>query len=153
METEHKIEFTKAFPADIPLISKMIEKLYNGENIAYDETKVNSALLELIGDESYGACWILTSGTDRAGYMIIGSAFSVEFGGRTAFIDELYISENYRGKGLGRMALEFAENYAGEKGYTYLRLEVELSNTIAQKIYRANGFKEHERYIMTKKLK
>ncbi len=153
METEHKIEFTKAFPADIPLISKMIEKLYISENTAYDETKVNSALLELIEDESYGACWILTSGADRAGYMIIGSAFSVEFGGRTAFIDELYISENCRGKGLGRKALEFAENYAGEKGYTYLRLEVELSNTPAQKIYRANGFKEHERYIMTKKLK
>ena len=59
METEHKIEFTKAFPADIPLISKMIEKLYIGENTAYDETKVNSALFELIEDESINGSVII----------------------------------------------------------------------------------------------
>ena len=153
METEFKIKIVEATAADIPLISKMIEKLYKSENTVYRESDVNSALSALLGDNSNGGCWIFSSETGAAGYMIIGSAFSVEFGGKTAFIDELYITEEHRGKGLGRKALELAENYAKEKGYTFLRLEVELSNTTAQKIYRAGGFKEHERYIMTKKLK
>jgi len=152
LETELKIKIVEASTADIPLISKMIEQLYISENTVYRESEVNSALAALIGDTSNGGCWIFVSEGGIAGYMIIGSAFSVEFGGKTAFIDELYISEDYRGKGIGKTALKFAEKFAKEKGYKYLRLEVELSNTIAQKIYRANGFKEHERYIMTKKL-
>lgn len=152
METEPKIKIVEAAAADIPLISKMIEQLYLSENTVYREADVNSALAALIEDNSNGGCWKFVSESGTAGYMIIGSAFSVEFGGKTAFIDELYVSENYRGKGIGRTALKFAENFAKEKGYKYLRLEVELSNTTAQKIYRSGGFKEHERYIMTKKL-
>lgn len=152
METEYKIKIVEASAADIPLITQMIEQLYLSENTVYRESEVNSALAALIEDNSNGGCWKFDSESGIAGYMIIGSAFSVEFGGKTAFVDELYISEKYRGKGIGKTALKFAEDFAKEKGYKYLRLEVELSNTIAQKIYRANGFKEHERYIMTKKL-
>lgn len=153
METERKIEFIKASIAEIPLLSKMIEKLYISENTVYREADVNNALNELLSSDANGGAWLIHSEGKIAGYMIIGNAFSVEFGGKTAFIDELYIIDSYRGKGIGREALEFAEVYTGTKGYKYLRLEVELSNTNAQKIYRANGFKEHERYIMTKKLK
>ena len=153
METERKIEFIKASIAEIPLLSKMIEKLYISENTVYREADVNSALNELLSSDADGGAWLIHSQGVIAGYMIIGNAFSVEFGGKTAFIDELYVIDSNRGKGIGRKALEFAEVYAGAKGFKYLRLEVELSNTTAQKIYRANGFKEHERYIMTKKLK
>ena len=85
-----------------------------------------------------------------AGYLIITSAFSIEFKGETAFIDELFIDDNFRANGLGSSAVKFAEDYALNKGYKALRLEVELSNQKAHNIYKQNGFTEHERYIMTK---
>ncbi|MEO8514165.1 MAG: GNAT family N-acetyltransferase [Ignavibacteria bacterium] len=82
--------------------------------------------------------------------MIIGFAFSVEFKGETVFVDELYIEKEFRGRGIGKKALLFAEEYTKNRGFKALRLEVETANTRAQKIYRQHGFTEHERYIMTK---
>ncbi len=87
----------------------MIEKLYIGENTVYREADVNNALNELLSSDANGGAWLIHSEGKIAGYMIIGNAFSVEFGGKTAFIDELYIIDSYRGKGIGRKALEFAE--------------------------------------------
>jgi ribosomal protein S18 acetylase RimI-like enzyme len=147
------IQFISAAAADIPLLSEMIKKLYTNENTTFIEADVHDALSKLIANERYGNAFIIHCNEKAAGYLIIASVFSVEFKGEAAFLDELYIDEEFRGNGIGIKAVEFAEKYAIEKGYKALRLEVEHTNHSARELYNKMGFAAHERSIMTKWLK
>lgn len=124
LETSRKIEFKKAAVRDIPLLKELIQKLYLYENISYSENDVNDALLVLINNGMHGAAWLIYLNNCIAGYLILTSAFSIEFKGETAFIDEIFIDDDFRGKGLGKAGVKFAEEYSIEKGYKALRLEV-----------------------------
>jgi ribosomal protein S18 acetylase RimI-like enzyme len=82
--------------------------------------------------------------------MIVTFGYSIEFGGRDAFLDELFISPDARGRGLGTRALEVAAQACREAGILAVRLEVDRGNTGAQRLYRAHGFVDHDRYLMTR---
>ena len=84
------------------------------------------------------------------GYVVLTLGFSLEFHGRDAFVDEIYIRAQYRGRGIGGKALAFAEGACRSLGVRALHLEVERKNTAAQAVYRKVGFKDHDRYLMTK---
>ena len=76
--------------------------------------------------------------------------YSIEYGGRDAFIDEVYIRAAYRGQGIGRQAMMFAETQCRALGVRALHLEVARDNTNAHALYRKVGFVDHDRYLMTK---
>ena len=44
------------------------------------------------------------------GYLVLTLGYSLEYGGRDAFIDEVYIRSSYRGRGIGTAALTFRRN-------------------------------------------
>ena len=44
----------------------------------------------------------------------------------------------------------FLADVCRTEGIAALHLEVERANTIAQEVYRKQGFKDHDRYLLTK---
>lgn len=82
--------------------------------------------------------------------MVLAFSFSFEFGGRDAFIDELYVEPEYRRRGLGARALQFVEEACLTLGVSAVHLEVTRKNDAALKLYRNAGFRDHDRYLMTK---
>jgi ribosomal protein S18 acetylase RimI-like enzyme len=70
--------------------------------------------------------------------------------GRDAFIDEIYIRESHRGKGIGAKVIKFVEETCRSLEVQALHLEVERANTRAQAFYRKIGFQGHNRYLLTK---
>ena len=56
------------------------------------------------------------------------------------FLSKLYIRASQRGKGLGRNAVEFLEDLAGEKGLSRITLTVNKNNTDSIKAYEKLGF-------------
>ena len=61
------------------------------------------------------------------------------------------MSASHRGRGLGTRALAIAEEVCRESGVGALHLEVERANTEAQRLYRARGLVDHDRYLMTRR--
>jgi ribosomal protein S18 acetylase RimI-like enzyme len=84
---------------------------------------------------------------------VLTLGYSLEYHGRDAIIDELYIIEEYRGQGIGTRAIELAAKESRSLGIKALHLEVERKNTNAQHFYRKIGFEDHDRYLLTKWLK
>ena len=72
--------------------------------------------------------------------------------GRDAFLDELYVDEKYRGRGIGRRAMEFVEVQARGMGVNALHLEATHDNQPAIELYRRVGYFMHQRFLMTKRL-
>ncbi len=51
---------------------------------------------------------------------------------------------------MGKASLQVAEEVCRERGIEALHLEVERENTNAQALYRKAGYKNHDRYLLTK---
>ena len=56
------------------------------------------------------------------------------------YIDTLCVAPAFRGQGIGMALIEFAEQYAKEKGYERLSLIVEQHNVRAQTLYTRLGY-------------
>jgi ribosomal protein S18 acetylase RimI-like enzyme len=142
--------FKPAGASDFDALLPMIRALCEHDGTPFDEHAVGRALARLVGDESLGRVWLIESGGEAAGYVVLTFGFSLEFGGRDAFIDELFVKEEFRGRGLGNEAIRFAEDVCRERGIRALHLEVDRQNTRAQSVYRRAGFVDHQNYLMTK---
>jgi len=128
----------------------MMRRYYAEDGYPFVEAQARQAVIELIRDESLGGLWVAHAGGSIAGYLAVTLGFSLEYRGRDAFIDELFIAESRRGQGLGREALEVAESYCRRLGVQALHLEVERHREPALELYRRTGFKAHDRQLMTK---
>src|SRR5262249_43957652 len=140
---------------DAATLLRMMRTLVEQEpgKIAFDEASALAALKLLLAEPRFGRVWVLWDGETAAGYVVLTISFSFEYRGRDAFIDELYIEPAYRRRGLGRMAVEFAEQRARELSVNALHLEVDHGNDPAMELYRKIGYADHDRYLMTKWLR
>jgi diamine N-acetyltransferase len=142
--------FKTAEASDIPVLLQLIKEYYEYDGHPYDEDTVHNALKKILTDVMLGRVWLITRDDLTIGYLVLCLGFSLEFKGRDAFIDELYIRSDYRGMGIGRLALKFVEEYSRSLGVRALHLEVERHNKNAQLLYKKFGFGDHDRYLMTK---
>ena len=75
------------------------------------------------------------------GYGMIAKSYSTEAGGECIWIEDLYLKEEYRGKGNGSLFFSFIQDLYGHKA-ARLRLEVEPDNKKAIEAYKKNGYTE-----------
>ena len=68
---------------------------------------------------------------------MVAKSFSTEFGKHCIWIEDLYIKDEYRGMGLGSMALKYIEEKYPNALFS---LEVEEENERAVKTYKKCGF-------------
>lgn len=62
-----------------------------------------------------------------------------------AYLAELYVRPELRGRGLGRHLLTAAMRHARERGATYMDLTTTNQDTAAVALYESAGFDRHER--------
>ncbi|MHA3774598.1 N-acetyltransferase family protein [Verrucomicrobiota bacterium sgz303538] len=142
----------KATLADSELLLAMMKDFYRDEHIAFEYPKARRAAEELIQSPELGAILLLSVGDEIVGYLVAIYSFILEFGGRQAFLDELYIREEWRGQGYSKQALAALEKMSRDSGIRVLRLEVSRSNARALTLYERAGFELHDRFTMTKLL-
>jgi ribosomal protein S18 acetylase RimI-like enzyme len=142
--------FRVARPPDADLLVELMRDFNAHERIAFDELAVRAVLAQLFANDEYGLACLIMLNDEVAGYVVIAFGFSLEFRGRDAFVDELFVKEGFRGRGLGGAALRFAEGVCRGRGVRALHLEVEHRNAGAQAVYRRAGFVDHDRHLLTK---
>ena len=145
--------FRPAQADDVDAIVAMMRGYYAQDGYTFDADEARSAALMLLGDPGIGRLWVTCEGERVVGYVAVALGFSFEYRGREAFVDELFIAESHRARGLGREALQLAETWCREAGVNALHLEVERHRGTAQALYRSRGFEDYERYLLTKWLR
>lgn len=73
------------------------------------------------------------------GYVYLTFCYSAEVGGRCVFIEEIFLKEEFRGKGLGREIMAWMEGEYPEA--RRFRLEVTQVNQSAIRLYEGSGYK------------
>jgi GNAT superfamily N-acetyltransferase len=143
------IDLRNAGLNDLDLVLGLMQGLYVFDHIPFDPARARRALLMLLADSSLGRAYLVEAGGETIGYAVLTLGYSLEFAGRYALLDELFIREAHRGKGVGRQVLVFLEALCRAMGLQALRLEVGRTNHGARDFYTKMGFETHDRDLMT----
>ena len=143
-------QFRLANPADIDTIIEFMRQFYAIDDYPFEEHAARTALENIVHDLSLGRVWLITVGEAAIGYIVVTFGYSLEYRGRDAFIDELFVLASHRNQGVGTRAIQFAVEACPALGIRALHLEVERTNVAGQTLYRKFGFQDHDRYLMTR---
>ena len=145
-----EIQFRLANFADINTLVEFMRQFYSIDQYPLDQQVARTALEKIVGDPSLGRVWLINHEYEAIGYIAVTFGYSLEYHGRDAFIDELFVTASYRNQGIGTKAIQFVLEVCPELGIHALHLEVERTNTAGQALYRKFGFEDHDRFLMTR---
>jgi len=147
------LELRLATDADINLLVPLITAYHQFEGIELEPGACAGAIMPLLEHQDLGRIWLVCLDGVVAGYIALCFGYSIEFAGRDAFVDEFFIQESYRGRGIGREVLSSVVAEARRLGIAALHLEVAKTNQRAARIYSAAGFNPRSKYqLMTLEL-
>jgi GNAT superfamily N-acetyltransferase len=143
--------YRAAVPGDLEVLLRLMHDLQRDDpwSVPFHQENVRATMLELLQSPSMGRVFLIFDGELCIGYLVLSFDFSLEYGGKNAWIDELFVRPEFRGQGIGSRALDFATQTARELGAKVLHLEVNRGNP-AIHLYRRCGFEEHDRYLLSK---
>jgi ribosomal protein S18 acetylase RimI-like enzyme len=144
--------FRAARTDDVPVLLGLMRQFYEDTQTVLDPQGAAQALRTLLEDPSLGRALMIEVGKQTAGYAVLTLGFSLEFHGRDAFVDELFVAPAFRKRGLGLAAIRELESVAAELGVLALHLEVGPENERALNLYRRAGFEDRRHHLMTRLL-
>jgi GNAT superfamily N-acetyltransferase len=139
-----------ACAGDDAVLVALMRDFYAEEHLGFDEVVTPRALRELLASPALGTVLVFTHADSVTGYLVLTHGFSLEFHGRYALLDELYLIPSVRGRGWGRHALAVAAETARAAGFSALRLEVNHANTRARSAYLKCGYQDNRRDLLTR---
>jgi len=146
------LQFEIATPAHTLPILAMQEKFYAIDQYPFDVSKAEPVLQHFLSSPELGKIWLLRLQEITIGYLALTFCYSFEFGGRIAFLDELFIEEDFRQQGFGSQALTYIITEAKNLNLRVLHLEAERHNKAGKALYHKFGFKDHDRHLLTKSI-
>jgi ribosomal protein S18 acetylase RimI-like enzyme len=148
-----EITIRRATLNDLSLLMGFVKAYYAHDRIPFNETASRAALTDLLAHEQLGQGWLVCADHQPIGYAVLAFGYSLEFHGRDAFLDELYLEAGYRGQGIGTQVMHHLESAASSLDIRAIHLEVERDNKGAQRFYESLGFQARSRFFsMSKRL-
>lgn len=141
-----------ALPSEVELLLDLARAFHREDGHPLDP-EGEAALRQIVSGEPMARCWLIRRAGEVIGYVALTLGYSIEHGGRDGFIDDLYLIPAARGAGIGATVLDFALEQARRLGIGTLHLEVDAANDRATSLYRALGFAENGRRLMSLRLR
>ena len=134
-DRESVLEMMRVFYASPAVLSNGSEEIFEKD------------IETCISGSPYLEGYIMEDG-EIQGYAMVAKSFSTEFGKPCIWIEDIYIKDDFRGQGIGKLFFDFI---TGKYTDCIFRLEVEEENSSALALYEKCGFTELP-YMEMKKL-
>ena len=140
---------------DVPALVDLMREFYAESAYPLDAAWAARAFSHLLADPSRGAVWLLASGGDTVGHVVLSVRFAMEFGGLLAYIDDLYVRPAHRRRGAAGAGLDALLSECRRRGCRAVEVEVAPDNGAAQALYRRYGLqpagdsREHLRLVLS----
>ncbi len=142
--------FRRAASAHLDTLLALIRDYYTFDGRPFDALKQRSALSGLIANPQHGYVWLIELDNAVVGYMAVCFGYSLEFGGRDAFVDEIYLLPEARGQGIGTQAMQVMIEACRASGIQAVHLEVSPDNEAAIAYYEKSGFERRNFSLMSR---
>jgi len=141
------IELIEAGPEHAAEIDRLVAAFHQHEGVNVAANTRRTSIDALLAMPAQGRILLVQHrDAEIVGYAVLAFGFSLEFGGRDAFVDELFIADTFRGQGIGSAALSAVCAWARREGLCALHLEVERDNKAAKALYTRTGFEDRSHY-------
>jgi len=113
--------------------------LWNGTRQADDE-QFSHTFEEALESDDLISLLIFEEDGVPVGFANLMTIYSVWAHGKALILDDLYLRPDVRGKGYGKQALGYIEQFAAERGYKRLQFQSEATNPNAMEFYVSQGY-------------
>ena len=142
------LNIRKALIDDVPLILKFIKELSVYEKMSKEVVTTEDTLREtLFGDKSYARVLIAEIKGKPVGYALYFYNFSTFVGRPGLYIEDVYVSEEYRGQGIGTALFEHCAHIAKENKCVRMEWLV-LNWNPAREFYDHMGAKPMDEWVV-----
>ena len=146
MTSTADITLELAGPTQLEELLPLVAAYHAFEEVESSSEQRRSSVTKLLNDKRLGEIWLIRKLDGLIGYIVVCYSYSIEFGGRDAFIDEFYVEAAERGKGIGSNVLVEVGALLRERDIVALHLEVDRTNERAISAYARAGFSCRDKY-------
>lgn len=135
------MEITAATASDIPELCVLLAQLFNQEaEFKADSALQSQGLKRIIDDSETGQIIIARQEGRIVGMVNLLYTISTALGSRVALLEDMVVSKQAQGTGIGSELIEKAIQAARQKGCKRITLLTDRDNEAAQGFYRKHGF-------------
>ena len=118
---------------------EMMRVFYSSEAVLTNgsEEIFSADIDECVGDSPYAEGYVFEVSGEIVGYSMLAKSYSTEYGKRCIWIEDIYLKEEYRGRGFGSEFFSFLDESYPD---VLFRLEAEEENERAIHVYKKSGF-------------
>jgi ribosomal protein S18 acetylase RimI-like enzyme len=132
----------KATSADIPVLIGLMKEFYAESHYDLDAKWAANAFNTFLSDEGNGCVWIACIGEEAAGHVVLTVRFTMEYGGLSGYVDDLFVKRQFRKRGAASSLLQIVERECTARKCRSLIVEVGKDNDAALATYKKLGMKK-----------
>jgi diamine N-acetyltransferase len=138
--------------ADASRLIRLLGVQLREHGITLDARSLARGVRGLLRRPELGRFLVAADDSEVVGFAALSFLWTLEHGGRAAWLDELYVVPERRGRGIGRALLATAYGVARDAGAVALDLEIEKGHARVANLYRREGFKRLSRQRWSRRL-
>lgn len=137
---------------DVEQLLPLVAAFHAEKELDTDTVDPRDAVMPLLDGSPHGAIWLIGPRRAPVGYVAISFGWSLEYGGVRAMVDEIYVRQAVRGRGMGFEALNGIAKALGAGGVQVLYLEVDRDDARALRFYSRARFTPHDKTLFMTRL-
>jgi ribosomal protein S18 acetylase RimI-like enzyme len=152
MDNQRKVR--KATTPDIPVLVALMKEFYAESSYELDEKWAADSFLNLLSNDANGCVWIVWTGNEAIGHAVLTVRFTMEHGGPSGYIDDLFVKKEFRRSGAASSVLQMLELECTKRKCKSLIVEVGKDNEAGLMTYKKLGMQKIDdgRILYGKKL-
>lgn len=134
-----------ALPSDRDAIIHLLAAQLAEHDIPLASSSLTHAVDGFFAEPRRGRILVARNDQIVIGVAVLSYTWTLERGGQTCWLDELYVMPQWRSHGLGTALVRKAIEITTNDGCIAMELEVESSHERAANLYKREGFSVHSR--------
>jgi GNAT superfamily N-acetyltransferase len=147
------LTITRARVEDVALVLPLLAVQLDEHGTSLPRDVLDAAVRAIVTRPERGMVLLARSGHEAVGIAVVPYTWTVEHGGRCAWLDELYVVPAMRTRGIGARLLTAAMDLAREDGCLAMDLEVDVDHARVEALYLREGFHSLPRRRFTRRLR
>jgi GNAT superfamily N-acetyltransferase len=143
--TAPSIAIARAALADRSVVADLLARQLDEHDIPIEREALLAAIDGIFADERRGLLLLARHEHRAIGVAYVSLTWSIEHGGKSSWLEELYVLPEWRERGVGTTMLESVLEEARRLGCAAVDLEVESAHERAARLYARHGFARHSR--------
>ena len=137
---------------DIPVLIRLMAEFYGESGYPLPEANARAAFTTLLSDAGLGGAWIAWEENEPVGHIVLTVSFSMEYGARRGFVDDLFVRPSARRRGVAGALIAAVEADCEVRDVRALLVEVGPVNDAGRRTYDKAGFVDTGHLLLARPL-